>query len=84
MKAIQHKDLVLAKQIADRNPMAVRAVEPFGEFGCNFIRPGRNVVHLAAKLPGMELLHFLDSLPGVDFDMGDRNNETPLIVCITY
>jgi hypothetical protein len=82
MQQILNRDFETARQIALKNPMAVRATEPAGEDGTNFIRTGRNVVHLACKIPGMEALHFLETLDGVDFDIGDRNNETPLMVCI--
>jgi len=72
--AIKVRDLVKAKEIADKYPWAVQACEPHNS---QF-----SAVHLAVKKKDMELLEFLYTLKNVDFDMGDVDGERPLLYAV--
>ena len=42
-----------------------------------------SAAHIAVDLNDLSLLHFLESLGAVDFDMGNLDGETPLILAIS-
>ena len=63
-----------ARQIAEFNPLAVRA----SERGDQQLTAG----HIAVKNQDWELLHFFETLDNFDFDLPDVDGETPLFKAI--